>query len=411
MISTNWEDSSIIKRKLTSANFTKKIKKSGLPVLYDNNKLYIDNRTNNTLIIGASGSGKTQTIILPQLELIRLAFENAIVHDTTSKIYEMTKDKFLNDGYKVVKIDFNNLKGFRYWNPLEVLYKDKNNVFELGYYLFNDIEEFKESNILNIVINYFSLLTLYAMEVNNLSFKTIYSFNLKIRNGFYTFYSKIPKHIKKEVDVSGLLKLEDEKKEVIFKIFDKRMRRFTTEEMLRKITKNSFNLESLKTEKTIIYLVSNEKSSLTSLLISQIYDEFKYNSFKKTSVNKIRMNIILDDFYLINPISNISEILRNCKRYKIKFTIIVRRLNDLKNNYGIREYRELNFNNTIYILADDSETLNELCHAITENEHNKSLILQHELKALDSFEMIFLLEGTTPFKTKLIPYYKIKNWK
>ena len=330
MISTNWEDSSIIKRKLTSANFTKKIKKSGLPVLYDNNKLYIDNRTNNTLIIGASGSGKTQTIILPQLELIRLAFENAIVHDTTSKIYEMTKDKFLNNGYKVVKIDFNNLKGFRYWNPLEVLYKDKNNVFELGYYLFNDIEEFKESNILNIVINYFSLLTLYAMEVNNLSFKTIYSFNLKIRNGFYTFYSKIPKHIKKEVDVSGLLKLEDEKKEVIFKIFDKRMRRFTTEEMLRKITKNSFSLESLKTEKTIIYLVSNEKSSLTSLLISQIYDEFKYNSFKKTSVNKIRMNIILDDFYLINPISNIREILRNCKRYKIKFTIIVRRLNDLK---------------------------------------------------------------------------------
>lgn len=56
MISTNWEDSSIIKRKLTSANFTKKIKKSGLPVLYDNNKLYIDNRTNNTLIIGVSGS-------------------------------------------------------------------------------------------------------------------------------------------------------------------------------------------------------------------------------------------------------------------------------------------------------------------------------------------------------------------
>ena len=95
----------------------------------------------------------------------------------------------------------------------------------------------------------------------------------------------------------------------------------------------------------------------------------------------------------------------------MKFTIIVRRLNDLKNNYGIREYRELNFNNTIYILADDSETLNELCHAITENEHNKSLILQHELKALDSFEMIFLLEGVSPFKTKLIPYYKIKNWK
>ena len=411
MISTSWEDDTIIKKKLSKVDFSKRLAKSGIPVLYDNNKLYIDNRTNNTLIIGASGSGKTQTIILPQLELINMADENAIVHDTTNKIYEMTKDKFLNNGYKVVKIDFNNLKGFRYWNPLEVLYKDKNNVFELGYYLFNDIEEFKEKDILDVVVNYFSLLTLYAFENKNLSFKTIYSYNLKIKNGFYTFYSKIPRHIRKEINISQLLELSEEKRDKILKIFDKRIKRFITEEMLRKITKNSFSLEKLKTEKTIIYLVSNEKSSLTSLLISQIYDEFKYESFKKASVNKIRMNIILDDFYLINSISNINEILKNSKRYKMRFTIVVRRLNDLKNNYGIKEYRELNFNNTIYILADDNETLNELCHTITENEHNKSLILQHELKALDSFEMVFLLEGVTPFKTKLIPYYKIKNWK
>lgn len=411
MISTSWEDDTIIKKKLSKVDFSKRLAKSGIPVLYDNNKLYIDNRTNNTLIIGTSGSGKTQTIILPQLELINMADENAIVHDTTNKIYEMTKDKFLNNGYKVVKIDFNNLKGFRYWNPLEVLYKDKNNVFELGYYLFNDIEEFKEKDILDVVVNYFSLLTLYAFENKNLSFKTIYSYNLKIKNGFYTFYSKIPRHIRKEINISQLLELSEEKRDKILKIFDKRIKRFITEEMLRKITKNNFSLEKLKSEKTIIYLVSNEKSSLTSLLISQIYDEFKYESFKKASINKIRMNIILDDFYLINPISNINEILKNSKRYKMKFTIIVRRLNDLKNNYGIKEYRELNFNNTIYILADDSETLNELCHTITENERNKSLILQHELKALDSFEMIFLLEGVTPFKTKLIPYYKIKNWK
>ena len=90
MISTNWENSNPIKRKLVNVNFSKKLNKSGLPVLYDNNKLYIDNRTNNTLISGASGSGKTQSIILPQLELINMAEENAIVHDTTNKIYEMT---------------------------------------------------------------------------------------------------------------------------------------------------------------------------------------------------------------------------------------------------------------------------------------------------------------------------------
>ena len=40
MISTNWENSDPIKRKLVNVNFSKKLNKSGLPVLYDNNKLY-----------------------------------------------------------------------------------------------------------------------------------------------------------------------------------------------------------------------------------------------------------------------------------------------------------------------------------------------------------------------------------
>ncbi len=402
-----WDNKTIIKKKLTVVNLKKELNKSGLPVLYDKNKLYIDNRTNNTLIIGASGSGKTQTIILPELELINMANENAIIHDTTDKIYTMTKDKFLNNGYRVVKMDFNNLKGIRYWNPFENIKKE--DIWKVGYYLFNDIPEYKKDNILDGIVNYFVMLVLYSLENENVSFKSISYLHLKAKNGIYTFYEKVPKHIKKDIDLTNLFNLSDENKKIIFNIFDKRLRHLVNEELIRKL-KINFSIETLKTKKTIVYLISNEKNSLVSLFINQIYDDFKYNSFKKGIPNKIRMNIILDDFYLINPIYNFNNVLKNSKKYKIKFTIVVRRLNDLKNNYGIKEYKNLGFQNTIYILADDYETLMEICKTITRDD-KKSLILHHELKALDSFEMVLLIDGIQPFKTKLIPYYKIKNWK
>lgn len=400
-----WENKTTIKKKLSVVNFKNKINKSGLPVLYDKDKLYIDNRTNNTLIIGASGSGKTQTIILPELELIKIANENAIVHDTTDKIYKMTKDKFQNEGYRIIKMDLNNYKGIRYFNPFENLKKE--NIWKIGYYLFNDITEYKKDYILDGIINYFVLLTLYTLENKELSFRTISNIHTKNKDCLYTFYEKIPEYIKKEVDLTHLFELDNKDIKIVLNIFDKRLKYFANEEIIRKL-KNNFSIESLKTTKTIIYLISNEKSSLTSLFIEQVYDDFKYYSFKKTNLNKIRMNIILDDFYLINPINDFDVILKNSKKYKIKFTVIVRNLNDLKSNYRTK-YENLNFNNTIYILADDYETLMEICERITKNNKNKSLILHHELKALDSFEMVLLIDGIQPFKTKLIPYYKIKT--
>ena len=75
---------------LQSINGTEKIKLSGLPMAYDDKNLYIDSRNGHSLIIGSTGSGKTQTITLPLLKLSLLAGESIIVNDCTGEVYKET---------------------------------------------------------------------------------------------------------------------------------------------------------------------------------------------------------------------------------------------------------------------------------------------------------------------------------
>ena len=87
---------------LIPVNKDSKIKTAGLPTFYDEDHLYITNRLNHTLVIGTTGSGKTQVVTLPILELSMRSSESIIVHDTRSEIHDKTNEKFKKCGYNVI---------------------------------------------------------------------------------------------------------------------------------------------------------------------------------------------------------------------------------------------------------------------------------------------------------------------
>ena len=45
------------------------VKKSGITFMYDEDSIYINNSEVHNLVIGGTGSGKTQTTIMPQIYL------------------------------------------------------------------------------------------------------------------------------------------------------------------------------------------------------------------------------------------------------------------------------------------------------------------------------------------------------
>ena len=102
MYYAHWEKEANVKKVLNRVDITGAIKKSGIPVVYENSNCYLVNNDAHTLVVGATGSGKTQSVILPLVKLSMLANESLIVQDVKGEIYVMTANEFKKRGYNVL---------------------------------------------------------------------------------------------------------------------------------------------------------------------------------------------------------------------------------------------------------------------------------------------------------------------
>lgn len=402
---------------LTAVDGTKKIKSSGLPMAYDDENLYIDSRSVHSLIIGTTGSGKTQAITLPMLKLACLGGESVIVHDPKFEVYENTKDMFKENNYNIIKLNLDDAIDTNYWNPFEIAkkYYDNGNldkaqetIENLGHYLLNEIEE-KDSDPfwINSATSYFIGICLYALEKEKeVNLTTIYDIDESIRENPESFFKSLDKHSSVYMNLSGILSAPPETRGSILSVFSQKFKRFIVKENLRKLlSKSDFDLANISKEKTIIYIKSGKSSTSNNLLplfINQVYSVKEDDS---------RLNIIIDDFYTLNPIKDFPRVLNYSRGLGINFTIMIRGFNDLKNAYGKEgtEMIKLGFTNIVYLLSQDVETIEEISRFCGNKSQNTSLISVEKLKTINMFEAIILTTRIMPFKTKLLPYYQIKE--
>jgi len=408
---------------LIKVNKNSEINQSGFPVAYDEENLFITNTLHHSLVIGSTGSGKTQTITLPILELSSRAGESVVVHDTTSEIYNMTKENFVNRGYNVIKLNFDDARECNYWNPFELphkLYKEGNKdkaqdlVEEIGYYLLTDIEDFKNDPFwVNSTINYFTGLVLYAFQQNEkVDMNTIVELDNKVRENKCEFFDTLDKGSNIYLNLRGTLEAPIETKGSILAVFSQKIKRYVSRENLKNIlSKTDFDISKIAKEKTIVYITtgnSNNSEHLLPLLISQIYyakDEYLKQEGK--------INVIVDDFHELYPIKGFSKMINYARSINMRFTIMIRGFNDLKNSYGKEqtEIIKMCFANIVYLLSQDVETLEEVsncCGKICIDGVVRPLISVEELKTLRPFEAVILMVRIMPYKTKLLPYFEMK---
>lgn len=70
--------------------------------------VYLQTEDTHTLIIGATRSGKTRTVVLPSIVTLALAGENLICNDPKGELYGYTYPLLQRLGYEVITIDFKN---------------------------------------------------------------------------------------------------------------------------------------------------------------------------------------------------------------------------------------------------------------------------------------------------------------
>ena len=91
--------------------------------MYKDDNIWVDNGENHTLVIGATGSGKTQTVILPTVKILSKKRESMIITDPKGEIYEKTSVMLREKGYQILLLNFRDPQNGNAWNPMSLPYK------------------------------------------------------------------------------------------------------------------------------------------------------------------------------------------------------------------------------------------------------------------------------------------------
>ena len=422
----NWETEKEYSKILTKINENTDINKSGIQMMYENKSIYIDDTDNQTLIIGDTGSGKTQSIMLPLVRTAIKAVESLVISDIKGEICKSTAKEFEKKGYNVIILDIKNNELGSRWNPFTLaykLYKDGKKsesvklIEEIGHYLMYS-EATLDPFWINSATDYFVGLALYLFEnakEEEINLNSIFSLSNTINEGnnLENFIKKIDKNSNIYYNLSGTLTSPKETRGGIISTFIERIKRFiSTEGISNLLSKSDFDLSKITTEKTVVFIVSgiNDISSqIIPLFIKElIYSKDNYGTTER------RLNIILDEFDDLDPILNFNKILHYSRTLHTRFTIFIKSFKGIEKKYGKETSKTIkaSFSNVIYLWSNDLDTLIEISKLCgNTNQKNKLVPLMpvEELKVLKQFEAIIFKQRMKPFKTKLLPDYKM-NW-
>ena len=418
MAYARWATKDEIIKQTTKITKESEVLKSGVTIMYDDEGIYINNSETHNLIIGGTGSGKTQATIMPQIYLSIKAGESFIVNDHAGELYDAFSGMAKDNGYKVQVINFRDMSVGNNYNPLYIPYKLYNEgktdeaielIETVGYNLISDfnqtdVDPFWE----NQSINLFTGLALYLFKKANIEEININSIiNLSYRiDEIKEELSNTNKSSDMYIILSSIFDAPNETRGSIISVFRQKLAIMSRESLSKLLSNNNLDLENVKKEKTAIFIISDSKFS--SIIMPMILNQ-AYTIADLSPRTEKRLNIILDEFGMIKPIKNFLDILTGARSVGIRLTIVVQSILHLENVYGPKttDFIKMAIGNTIFLLASDIDTLEMISKACGRVDENTSLITVEELKVLDTFEAIILTSRMYPIKTKLLPYYQM----
>ncbi len=96
----------------------------GVPLFYNKDKqqLAIDATDSHTLVVGASGSKKTRSLVLPAIKVLGYAGESMIINDPKGELFNRSAGELQQLGYNIITVNLRNPSVGHAWNPLQIPY-------------------------------------------------------------------------------------------------------------------------------------------------------------------------------------------------------------------------------------------------------------------------------------------------
>ena len=440
---SHWANEKEIKAQLKMVRVTdEKMKYGGLPLINNGKEIYVDDGESHSLIIGSTGSGKTQYMVLPAVKILARKGESMIITDPKGEIYEETAEMLKEKGYNIVLLNFRDPQKGNAWNPLYLpysLYKEGNvdKAIELlddlaANILYDEKAQNQDPFWEKSSADYFSGLALGLFDDAKPDEINLNSINLmstigEERCGASTYireyFSTKDAASSAYVNASSVLMAPSETKGGILSVFKQKVKLFTSREVLSEmLAHNDFDMKDIGRQKTAVFIVIQDEKktyhSLVTIFIKQCYETLIDVAQECGGKLPYRTNFILDEFANMPPLKDVTTMVTAARSRLIRFNFIIQNFAQLNQIYGKEQADTIkgNCGNIIYLISTEIAALEEiskLCGEKKSKEKDKTastpLITVSDLQRLKQGETIILRTRQWPFKTKLVMNWKI-DW-
>jgi len=414
---------------------------AGVPLINNGTDVWVDNGEYHTMIIGSTGSGKTQCIVKPMVNLLAKKGESMIINDPKGELYKYCGDYLKEQGYNIVVLNFREPEKGNAWNPLTMpYYYFKNGNLDKSTELLEDIA----NNILVDPKNkdaafweksgadYFSALALGLFRDGKEEEINLNSINLMSTVGEERFGAS--NYIKEYFNMKGESSPEyifgsttfnapSDTKGGILSTFRQKIRIFASREKLSEMLSYSdFDMRSIGEKKTAVFLIIHDEKttyhSLLTVFLKQCYETLIEVAQSKSGKLTYRTNFILDEFANMPPLQDVDSMVSAARSRDIRFTFIIQNFSQLNDVYGkeVAETLKGNCGNLIYLISTEMAALEEIskmCGEVKSKEKDKTastpLVTVTDLQKMKLFQAIIKRLRMNPFKTQYEPDFKI-NW-
>ncbi len=415
---------------------------AGIPLMMNPKSVWVDNGGYHNLVIGSTGAGKTQTTVLPMVNLLAKHDESMIITDPKGEIYENTANYLKSLGYNIVLLNFRDPQQGNAWNPMFLpysLYKSGN--IDKSVELLEDLA----ANILhdpsakgqdpfweNTSADYFAGLACALFEDANPDEINLNSISLmttvgeeKIANTTYIkdYFSYKDPASTAYTKASSTLMAPSETKGSILSVFKQKIQLFASRANLSEmLANNDFDMRDIGKKKTAVFIViQDEKTtyhSLVTIFLKQCYETLISVAQESGGKLPYRTNFILDEFANMPPLKDVTTMVTAARSRNIRFTFIIQNFAQLNEVYGKENGETIkgNCGNIVYLISTELTALEEIskmCGEVKSKEKEKTsstpLVTVSDLQRLSQWETIILRLREMPFKTKLTPNYQM-NW-
>ncbi|MDQ7983010.1 MAG: type IV secretory system conjugative DNA transfer family protein [Spiroplasma sp.] len=367
-------------------------------------------RTNtHSLIIGGTGSGKTQGLVLPTININGKSKTkpSMIMTDVKGELYQI-QGKFLQDqGYNVKVLNLRNIKGSIAWNPLKMIYDqfkllllnvDEQEKLHLRVLIQSDIQDLTKTLFVNKnqtdpfwndsgaliteaiilgILEKTEILIKQDLRTNNETTEELLQkylpatkFNLasvtviiSLGKDMIEWFNSLPETSIAKLTANQVLQSGSKTLASILMVMSTTLAIFKNNFIRNLTCRNDLEFNEIIDKPTALFIVIPDENQnyyiFVTLLISQLY-KFLVIAANRTSASKLARPVyfLCDEFGNVPAIPNIETMITISRSRNIFFQLILQDIQQLKEKYGNEKANIIYTNCSLHIFLQtmDLET-------------------------------------------------------